>query len=699
MGLISMGPGGARSPGGPWLPRRRALAQLAAACVALTPLDVAPQVVEGTVTEAGTRQPVPGVLVSIQREGTPPEVGRAMTGPDGRFVIRLARAGSYVATAKRIGVRPVRTERFAVGDGARVTVTLEVERVATPLSAVEVSARNACGPRARSDPSAGRMLEELLASIALVSLSSSGPPVQGTVTRYVQWLDPRTSVVLDDSTQRARGRYQTPFVSRPADSLRLAGFVVEEANGDVVFLAPDPHVLASASFIDSHCFSVARDTLEGTRLGLAVRPLPRQRRPDVEGVIWFDRATAELREFRFKYVNIDSRLADPKIGGAVAFRRLESGRWIVSEWHITAPLVQVFRGRDALVGKMTVRGENSDSVLALRREGGFVEIEGTRPGHLGAIEGTVSDHAGARGSSVILLSGTRRYQSADSLGRFSFSHVLPGRYVVVTSRSSSRATGGAMVRREVVVPPGDTVRLTVDIGSSSAALVRLCGERSVRDATGGVWAVLLDSTTMEAARDVRLTLVTNRRDRVSLSGLRLSAQRIPVRTDRDGIITSCHHEADEQVTLRLGSAPGSPLRDLGRVAPSALLVAHLPVDRAGIRDSRPPASARSRGVLVGVVEVLQAGSLPSSVPNDVLLLSTQERRELAPCGVFQFANVPPGEHVVRVRTAAGGFNLTLDVVASDTTAVRLRLPSGGPPQIELVRPAAILAARATCGQR
>jgi hypothetical protein len=107
-----------------------------------------------------------------------------------------------------------------------------------------------------------------------------------------------------------------------------------------VYFAPDEAVLLSAEFAATHCFRVIRDRNRRGQVGLSFSPAPNRKISDIDGVVWLDEGSAELREILFRFVNI-GEVTQFKPGGRVHFRRMPSGAWLVDEWSLRFPQLEM----------------------------------------------------------------------------------------------------------------------------------------------------------------------------------------------------------------------------------------------------------------------------------------------------------------------------------------------------------------------
>lgn len=126
--------------------------------------------VEGTVTEKGTEEPMPGVNVVIQ--GT--NIG-ASTNADGEYVIRSIPQGSQVIEARFIGYKVVR-KNVDVVSGETVTVNLQLG--ATSLEMDEIIVTGTGGPTRRKE--VGNSIEQVSSEeIEASTVSDFGDVLQG----------------------------------------------------------------------------------------------------------------------------------------------------------------------------------------------------------------------------------------------------------------------------------------------------------------------------------------------------------------------------------------------------------------------------------------------------------------------------------------------------------------------------------------
>jgi hypothetical protein len=172
------------------------------------------------------------------------------------------------------------------------------------------------------------------------------------------------------------------FQTLPADSLTTAGFVSRQLDGSTLYRAPDAHVLADDSFLDSYCLRLAEDSTPNAEwLGVTFEPA-RSRRDiiQIRGVLWLDRANAALRRIEYEYVGLERKLQNAAPGGVLEYAQLPNGLWFTNRWEIRMPRVQshvtinlsrgarnpdLLEDRQTLIGTQVTSGEVEEVYVGL----------------------------------------------------------------------------------------------------------------------------------------------------------------------------------------------------------------------------------------------------------------------------------------------------------------------------------------------
>lgn len=296
------------------------------------------QTVRGTVITPDSAL-VPGVIVTLL-DSTRTPVARALADDGGAFTMRAPAPGTYRIEAKRLAFRPTLDEPIVLHEGKALLHILMLTGAPVQLATVRVTADQQCDARLDSASAAFAVWEEARKALRASQLTRLTRAYKVDVTTFVR----RQSAAeqrwrVTDSATRA-GMPLRPFTSKPAEELAERGYLTRGANREV-FHAPDEDVLLSESFAATHCLRILPDSAghNGVRLGFA--PVPGRRQTDIAGVLTIDRATSELRRLDFSYVHLPVMDVVGAPGGEIVFRRLPEGSWLIEQWAIWLPVVEL----------------------------------------------------------------------------------------------------------------------------------------------------------------------------------------------------------------------------------------------------------------------------------------------------------------------------------------------------------------------
>lgn len=397
---------------------------LALAALLVSGARASAQLVEVRLTDDATKQPVAGAVVTLVQDST--SVVRALTNGEGRAAMR-ASPGAYRLKINRIGFQVTLTERFSVaaGETVRREIALTSFRMVLPEHAVRGETQ--CNAQAREGELAAALWEQIRTALTANVLTQSQWAVPLRVQEFERKLD-RDLTVTKEQALRTRVVRGPPFGSFAPETLAKRGFIFASGGDEFTFAAPDAALLVSDQFVDTHCFRAV--SVPGDSVGLAFAPVPRRRETDVEGTLWIDRTTNELRSLDYRYTGLTGPLSRADIGGRLEFERLRTGAWIVKYWYIRMPVVET-------------------SVMGLRSRV-LTSAANKPPQVVGYVEqgGRVTPAQGSAAAMRAIVRG-RVFDSTTAVG-------LPGAVIRIRGEPDSVVTdiGGEF---EIAAPPGDQV--------------------------------------------------------------------------------------------------------------------------------------------------------------------------------------------------------------------------------------------------
>lgn len=527
------------------------------------------QSLSGRAMRAGVGVEGAVVLLFDEHGGTR---ARTITRESGRFNITAPAPGKYSARVLRIGFAPTTAGPFVLRAGEATNADIELTGRAITLDRVTVTSRSECRVRPDSAATAFQAWEAARTALFATSLTKA-EALSMVVSQTQRTLDRDGSRVLAESTVTERGRSVNPFVSLPPDSAAKYGFVTSSRDGRT-FWGPDAEILLSESFATTHCLRLESQPAAAALLGVAFAPAATHRDfVDVEGVVWLDRQTAELRALDYRYVNLP--LAErARAGGRIDFRRLPAGWWVVERWSIRYPVIATRSGgRDAPVLPGVARSAQTTEELAgVRLASG--EISEVRRGSTVLWERgraslrvrAVDDVTGAPVAGVLVgeaASGSATATGPDGVLRLD--RLLPGTVTLSVRAPELEAFGEEPMLIPVRVAAEEAEIVAIPIPSVRRLLVERCGARAVEWGEGIVRG-RVDSTAARAPVTIRW-----RTPYARLGGGApvFVEERREVTPDTAGRFDACVPR-DAEVAIDASGASGLPARAPMRFPPNAL---------------------------------------------------------------------------------------------------------------------------------
>lgn len=335
------------------------------------PVDA--QTVVGRVADERDGRPLRGAFLRLA-DSTGTARAADFTDAEGRFRLPAPGAGRYRLHVERIGFvsDTVGSFRLEEHTGRRIRVSLSRHPVRVSDLAVDVRSR--CRDRPSDAKVAHRLWSEIRKALRQRVWSERIRGLRVVTRQYLHRTGPDLEV--EETVREWRDTVSGPRPFHAADPEKLArdGFV-EVFDDSTVYYGPDARTLLSRAFVETHCFGVRASDDGSGRVGVTFRPRDGRDLPDVEGVLWLDRESSELREIEFRYTNLPYPAEPEHAGGRVEYFRLAGGPWIIRRWQIRTPLLSLDLNRLAEIGgrEVQVRG------YALRG-GSVAGLAGAAPG-------------------------------------------------------------------------------------------------------------------------------------------------------------------------------------------------------------------------------------------------------------------------------------------------------------------------------
>lgn len=541
---------------------------LLAVCV---PSGTQAQLVRGTVREAESGAPLAGVVVSIQRpaRGRPaPSLVATLTDARGEYAISPNDTGRFTLTAKRIGARQFQSPAFTLARGQTHALDVMLDPVRFDLPTVTVSGVTPCRARAEDRGRIAALWEEARTAIAASELSLRDRLFRATMTRYQRELEPRRLATRSETQDVRRGVTEHAFVSVPAESLAAHGYARVLPDQIVEYFAPDERVLLSELFVRDHCFGLARDGADG-EVGITFEPTRNRRVSDIQGTIWLDARSYELRRVTFSYTNFPSPVRDPRIGGEVRFAKLASGAWHVSRWFMRVPRVELQRETTGTpsTGRVVI---DRPVITGFTEDGGTaVSDDAADSRRLASLSGRVVDSTGTaplRGARLS-LSGLPQSSESRGDGSFRLDGIPVGSYTLLVDHPDYARLGLIAGEQLLTIEePQQSLTLVQALGTRQV-LRQLCGFEESPDSTTAVRFVVPPEPDAPPRRVIHLSWPS----RFDLGGglvrTRTLATDLPV--DAAGGVTMCELPRATRLHVEEREAGGALRRSWDLASPGA----------------------------------------------------------------------------------------------------------------------------------
>ena len=666
--------------------------RMAAAALLIVTGSLRAQLVTGAVVLRDSITPVPSVIVvAIDARGN--TVSRALTSRQGQFTLRIPEFGRYQLDVLRIGFRPTRGPTINVIAGSVESVRIVFAAEPISLMAMTVRERETCRVSSDTGLAVARVWEEARKAMLATQLSTDGAPLFAEWIEYDRTLDSTSRLVRKQSVRTSRNPTTHAFRSVPADVLHDKGYVVQDTIG-VNYYIPDAEVLLSNAFVAGHCFRLVEPSGErAAQIGVGFVPT-RDRRDmrEIQGTLWVDRASAELRTLEFSYTNMPDAAEPAHTGGIVQFLRLGDGNWLVSKWSVRMPrLAQKYR-------TSTIMSASSLVLRAVQVAGGEVNRVTRKDslvyqaiGPAMSIQVLAPDTIMHVAGAMLSLEGTDYLATGNASGRIFLSPVLDGRYKVSVRTPFMDSLGMPPVEREIQTRMDAHVD-TLVLPSARDALVVACPKESIESFEGMLHGTARDGgarplkqAAVTATWKTNFSIVaTGNSDHVSYG-----EKTIGTLTDNSGYWRLCGIPARIPISVSVVSDSGSDVREArlsDRPFDVVALVAH--TSSAALRDIElavKPAGARARALIELAVTDVRGAPLSGAILEVQIPGSPTRTMVTGFSGRALVPDVAPGTLTVQARHLGFTPGRVSVTVEAGRNTVPIMMSTASTPMLDTMR--------------
>jgi hypothetical protein len=462
------------------------------------PCIAAGQYINGSVVEATSGRPMPGVVLTAYDSARALR-GRLLIDERGRFAI--ADSSVRILQFRRIGFAPIDT---VVGRSSISAIQIRMRAVPVPLQAVTVTNTNLC-PRGTASPEGFRLWEVIRDGLLASSVSRGRLPISTELITHSSPLD-LESVPMRLSIQAVKLESGIAAFQLPVSVKELVdeGYLAR-SEASRRYVAPTEDVLSDESFAETHCLTINDSRLANGLVGLAFRPVRGRGKVDIQGVIWVTRSPVELRSVDFTYTGLPRALSRGNPGGVVSFAPMPTGATMLIGWRIKS--VVAMQPGDSRPPGANVWSKTAGTYSGLTETGVLIariQWDNTTvwTNSLNAFRGVVREAGGgapAPDLTVRLFSTPHATRTAAD-GSFRFDGLIAGRYVLEARQTELEGTGISRMTLVAIDVSAEATETTIEIEPAERLLRRLCRGResevrfATRNASLSAAVIVLDST-------------------------------------------------------------------------------------------------------------------------------------------------------------------------------------------------------------
>lgn len=317
--------------------------------MAVNPTPIASQTIYGTLLDNRTHQPIAGGFVTLI-DSAGQAVRADFSGADGSFALGAPGPGSFQLRIDRIGFASRITEFYELVAEQRLSVAVRIPLRPVRLNDLRVVVSRSCVDDPTDTGVLATAWAEFRKAIRTTVWAEGRGELTFTLREYARTLSSANLRELASTERTRRGIRLPPFKSLSGEQLAIQGYGVSDADSLVLY-APDASVLLSTEFSEGYCFGLRRTQVDDLpRLGITFRPRRDRDVIDVEGIIWLDELSAELRRVDIKYRNLPLPRGTRRalVGSELVFDRIPNGPFFIKEWWVRLPIGHLERSNFSL---------------------------------------------------------------------------------------------------------------------------------------------------------------------------------------------------------------------------------------------------------------------------------------------------------------------------------------------------------------
>lgn len=446
------------------------------------------QVITGTLVERDTDLPISTAMVILVDEAGARRT-QTLSNDRGHFTLRPSSPGRYRVRVERIGLATFTSEPVVLEADQTLPLRLEVPSDPIRLVVIDVAVDRRCRARDTGGTVLAELWQEARKSLELAVWTEKRYGMLVRAQDFERTLDLVSLRVMDHQYRSWVGFSRNPYFAHDPEALARDGFV-QHAGEEYLYLGLSAETILSEAFERTHCFAIRHPERgqPNDEIGLAFEPVPGHDRPDVQGVLWLNRESGELRRVEYTYTQHLHALPIPResFGGLTEFRMLDNGALVIGNWWLRMPLFLVrvvprrlLTGPSGSDTRAGTRQHLHSLGLAIREVGGTIRsarLGAVRLPGTGVVQGVVYDSLlgePLRGA-VVYVQDAHFETVTDSTGAFRLERLPPGEFRISFEHPFLDALGVAPRPVPILLVPGEQLRLDLATPSAMEVLSRRC---------------------------------------------------------------------------------------------------------------------------------------------------------------------------------------------------------------------------------